>query len=34
MRYILFSELRAHCDALCKLGNDHRILHKIVRVVE
>lgn len=34
MRYILFSELRTHCDALCKLGDDHRILHKIARVVE
>jgi len=31
VRYILFSDLRAHCDALCKFGDSHRILEKIAR---
>ena len=33
IRYILFSELRHHCDALCKFGDSHRIMEKIAREV-
>ena len=29
IKYILFSDLRTHCDALCKFGESHRILEKI-----
>lgn len=29
VKYILFSDLRTHCDALCKFGESHRILEKI-----
>ena len=29
IQYILFSELREHCDALCKFGDSHHILKKI-----
>lgn len=29
INYILFSDLRQHCDALCKLGDSHHILQKI-----
>jgi type II restriction enzyme len=32
MKYICFSELRQHCDALCKFGNDHSVMQKIARV--
>lgn len=32
IKYILFSELRQHCDALCKFGDNHRIMEKIARV--
>lgn len=31
MKYICFSELRQHCDALCKFGDDHSIMEKIAR---
>lgn len=31
VRYILFSDLRTHCDGLCKFGGDHRALLKIAR---
>ena len=31
IRYILFSDLRKHCDALCKFGENHQILEKIAR---
>ena len=31
VNYILFSDLRQHCDALCKFGDSHRILEKIAR---
>lgn len=31
IRYILFSDLRAHCDALCKFGDSHHIMHKIAK---
>lgn len=33
IKYILFSELRQHCDALCKFGESHHILEKIAKVV-
>lgn len=33
IHYILFSELRAHCDALCKFGEDHTIMKKIAKTV-
>ncbi len=29
IKYILFSELRANCDAICKFGTDHSIMEKI-----
>lgn len=29
--YILFSDLRIHCDALCKFGDSHHIMHKIAK---
>lgn len=31
IKYILFSELRTHCEALCKLGDSHRIMEKIAK---
>ena len=33
IKYILFSELRSHCDALCKFGDSHHIMHKIAKTV-
>ncbi|MBS1505951.1 MAG: hypothetical protein JSS79_04825 [Bacteroidetes bacterium] len=33
IKYILFSDLREHCDALCKFGDSHKILEKIARTV-
>lgn len=33
INYILFSDLRQHCDALCKFGDSHRILEKIAKTV-
>jgi len=33
MKYICFSELRLHCDALCKFGDDHSVMQKIARTV-
>lgn len=33
IKYILFSELRQHCDALCKFGDSHSIMDKIARSV-
>ncbi|VAW24723.1 Putative type II restriction enzyme NmeDIP (Endonuclease NmeDIP) (R.NmeDIP) [hydrothermal vent metagenome] len=33
IQYILFSELREHCNALCKFGDSHHILEKISRKV-
>lgn len=33
IKYILFSDLRAHCDALCKFGDNHKILEKIAKAV-
>ena len=31
MAFIPFDDLCEHCDALCKFGEDHTILHKIAR---
>ena len=31
IKYILFSDLREHCDALCKFGDSHKILEKIAK---
>jgi type II restriction enzyme len=31
IKYILFSDLREHCDALCKFGESHEILEKIAK---
>jgi len=31
IKYILFSDLRQHCDALCKLGDSHLIMEKIAK---
>lgn len=33
IQYILFSDLRAHCDALCKFGESHKILEKIAKTI-
>ncbi len=33
IQYILFSDLREHCDALCKFGESHNILKKIAKSV-
>ncbi|MES2060531.1 MAG: hypothetical protein V4456_01330 [Bacteroidota bacterium] len=33
MKYICFSDLRQHCDALCKFGENHFIMEKIARCV-
>ena len=31
MKYICFSDLRQHCDALCKFGDSHHIMNKIAK---
>ena len=33
IKYILFSDLRCHCDALCKFGESHHIMEKIAKAV-
>ena len=33
IRYILFSELRQNCDALCKLGDSYKIMERISKSV-
>ncbi len=33
MHYILFSDLRSHCDAICKFGESTETIKKIARVV-
>lgn len=33
IQYILFSDLREHCDALCKFGESHNILKKIAKSI-
>jgi len=32
IQYILFSELRQHCDAICKFGADHSAMAKIAKI--
>lgn len=32
IKYITFTDLRTNCDALCKLGDNHRIMEKIARI--
>lgn len=34
IRYILFSELRLHCDAICKFGTDRGIMNKISKIIQ
>ncbi|MEK7671056.1 MAG: hypothetical protein AAB344_02425 [Bacteroidota bacterium] len=31
IQYILFADLREHCDAICKFGSDHHIMAKIAK---
>jgi type II restriction enzyme len=31
IHYILFSDLRQHCDSICQLGADHTIMTKIAK---
>ncbi len=33
IHYILFSELRSNCDALCRFGDSHRVMEKIAKTV-
>ena len=33
IKYILFSDLRQHCDALCRFGDSHLIMEKIAKEV-
>jgi type II restriction enzyme len=33
MHYIAFSDLREHCDAICKFGKDHAVMQKIAKTV-
>ena len=33
IKYILFSELRSNCDALCRFGENHHIMEKIAKTV-
>ncbi|MBU0695422.1 MAG: hypothetical protein KKE39_02695 [Bacteroidetes bacterium] len=33
IKYIVFSDLRQHCDALCKFGDSHLIMEKIAKGV-
>lgn len=33
INYILFSELRQNCDALCKLGDNYKVMEKISKTV-
>lgn len=32
IKYITFTDLRTNCDALCELGDNHRIMEKIARI--
>jgi type II restriction enzyme len=34
IKYILFSELRANCEAICKFGNDLTVLDRIAQAVQ
>ena len=31
IKYILFSEVRANCDAICKFGSDNSVMEKIAK---
>lgn len=33
IKYILFSDLKQHCDALCKFGESHHIMEKISKSI-
>lgn len=33
IKYILFSELRTNCDAICKFGTNHSIMDKIAKTI-
>lgn len=33
MKYICFSELKQHCDALCKFGDTHLVMNKIAKSI-
>lgn len=33
INYILFSDLRQHCDALCRFGENHHIIQKIAKSI-
>jgi type II restriction enzyme len=33
IHYILFSDLRQHCDSICKIGTDHLVMTKIAKTV-
>ncbi|MDF1612846.1 type II restriction endonuclease [Stygiobacter electus] len=33
IKYILFSDLRSNCDAICKFGNTHFVMEKIAKSV-
>lgn len=33
IKYILFSELRSNCDAICRFGTDHTIMEKISKSI-
>lgn len=33
IKYIVFSELSQHCDALCKFGDSHKVMEKIAKTV-
>lgn len=33
IQYILFSDLREHCDAICKFGTDHHVMGRISKSV-
>jgi type II restriction enzyme len=33
IKYILFSDLKQHCDALCKLGDSYMIMERIAKTV-
>lgn len=33
IKYILFSDLRCHCDAICKFGTSHSIMDKIAKTI-
>jgi type II restriction enzyme len=31
LRYLLFNDLKSHCEGLCRFGEDHRVLLKLAR---